>query len=798
MKSLYRILYVLSVAFFAMAGCTDPVEEETVSIHLNKELITSLPVGSEQILTATVKPEGAAVTVVWSSDNEEVAVVNDEGVVTGVAPGNAVITAKAGKATATCKVTVTAVKPEKIELNPKNLELEIGAEHTLEVMLTPENAVADDITWSTNNDKVATVKDGVVKAVAVGSATITVKCNGGGCAAVCQVSVVKEKGEPVPDKVLVSEIKMTSVMNLEVGHESVLSVTVLPENATDKTVSFTTDGDCIEVDEKGKVRALKMGTAKVTATAADGSGVKAECAVTVAEPVDEKDKLISVSIVVGEGVTDIQVGMPLQLELVCNPDTAKPKSVSWTTDNETFATVDQNGVVTATYAEKGDDDWVSTVVSVNADGLTANLKLRVIPRQPDAIVFDVPGRALKVGESWNVNARITPEDAGLPFTYFHTGGLLVRDGVFMSGEPGHFDVYYAISEHDNLVYERRATFSVDVHPYWVESVSLPATQELELGSTLAMIPTFTSDAEGVEPTYRTVKWTSSAPSVVSVDENTGEMTAKAEGSAEITVTTTDDWAVPAGTSHKSATCLVTVKQSESSLNVGDYYYSDGTWSSTLESGKTVIGVVYAKVNATSSDPLLAKDYPGCTHGLVVSLSEYTDQDFGSVSTYYGHGYYKDLGYNPNMIVDIEKPNGFGNTLAHGDLNASKSDYCLFFNKTDGVVVKHAGTVAAPASASSWYVPSFKEMSYLVENSEAVNAALVAAGGTAIAAPYESEVSWDDNRSSDWYWTSTIFGSWYANGGTYDHYKYPFDISKGGWTTYVQSSANCKVRVVLAF
>lgn len=805
MKSLHRILFVLFLAVSAISGCTDPVEEIPVTISLNKTLMSALPVGSQQQLEAVVKPDGADVTVVWESDNEAVASVDADGIVSGVSVGDAVITASAGDASAECKVTVVAVKPTAISLTPTKLHLKPGDTKELVVAFTPAEAVAEDLVWETSDASVAAVKDGVVTAAGEGEATVTVKCNGGNLAAVCRVSVAEDY---VP--VYVTEMQLTpSQMSLEAGQKKTIAVTYLPADAEEVTDLEweTSDADVAKV-ENGTVEAVKAGKAVITAKCMDGT-VTATCQVTVSEkekpePGPGEGGLQAVAINAVGGKADVQVGMELQLEFACTPSTAVPSSVTWSVDTDMFATIDGNGLLKGKYAEKDASDWKSVVVTVNADGKEASLVVRVIPRQAEDIRVDVPeNNRLKVGSGWTFNPVIYPEGLGFNVMAICSYPVFsVLEGVCYTqpGTPGRYSYTFTLSGHENLLdeYNVKTYVDIDVEPYWVESVSLPATQELELGSTLAMIPTFTSDAEGVEPTYRTVKWTSSAPSVVSVDENTGEMTAKAEGSAEITVTTTDDWAVPAGTSHKSATCLVTVKQSESSLNVGDYYYSDGTWSSTLESGKTVIGVVYAKVNATSSDPLLAKDYPGCTHGLVVGLSEYTDQDFGAVSTYYGHGYYKDLGYNPNMIVDIEKPNGYGNTLAHGDLNASKSDYCLFFNKTDGVVAKHAGTVAAPASASSWYVPSFKEMSYLVENSEAVNAALVAAGGTAIAAPYESEVSWDDNRSSDWYWTSTIFGSWYANGGTYDHYKYPFDISKGGWTTYVQSSAKCKVRVVLAF
>jgi uncharacterized protein YjdB len=179
MKNILKALSMFLLAAVAVVGCKDPLDESPVKVHLNKELISNLPVGSSQTLIATLDPKDAVATVVWSSSDEAVAVVNEEGEVTGVAPGEAIITAAVDKETATCKVIVTTVKPTKIELNPTKAEIEKGTTLELEVILTPSNAVASDITWSSSNSQAASVADGIVTALAVGNTTITAKCNGG-------------------------------------------------------------------------------------------------------------------------------------------------------------------------------------------------------------------------------------------------------------------------------------------------------------------------------------------------------------------------------------------------------------------------------------------------------------------------------------------------------------------------------------------------------------------------------------------------------------------------------------------
>ena len=95
MKILGRLfcLVVLVLSFFT--ACDRPELKEPVKIRLNKELMSNLYVGQTQSLEVSITPNDAQVTLVWASDNEDVAVVDDEGNVTGVAPGTAEVTVTA-------------------------------------------------------------------------------------------------------------------------------------------------------------------------------------------------------------------------------------------------------------------------------------------------------------------------------------------------------------------------------------------------------------------------------------------------------------------------------------------------------------------------------------------------------------------------------------------------------------------------------------------------------------------------------------------------------------------------------
>ena len=142
----------------------------------------------------------------------------------------------------------------------------------------------DDVTWKTTNASVATVSDtGVITAVGTGEAIIRIVV--GNYSASCRVTVV----EPVT-KITLNKTTLT----LDARETSSLTATVTPAAATIKTVAWTSSDENVAiVDENGVVTAVGKGTATITATAEDGTGIYAACSVTVtgnyivAENVDE-------------------------------------------------------------------------------------------------------------------------------------------------------------------------------------------------------------------------------------------------------------------------------------------------------------------------------------------------------------------------------------------------------------------------------------------------------------------------------------------------------------------------------
>ncbi len=244
---------------------------EEIDIILSTQDL-ELFVGDKEKITATVLPENTTdKTVTWTSDNETIAAVSADGTVTAVSVGIANITATCGDATATCKVTVNPVSASGITLSAQDMILLVGQTDKLTATVLPENTTDKTVTWTSDNETIAAVSaDGTVTAVSVGIANITATC--GDATATCKVTV---------NPVSASGITLSAQdMILLVGQTDKLTATVLPENTTDKTVTWTSDNETIAaVSADGTVTAVAVGKSTITATTTNG--LKAICKITV-------------------------------------------------------------------------------------------------------------------------------------------------------------------------------------------------------------------------------------------------------------------------------------------------------------------------------------------------------------------------------------------------------------------------------------------------------------------------------------------------------------------------------------
>ena len=177
-----------------------------------------------------------------------------------------------------CQQDPEEIRVSSISLSKSTLELTVGDQASLDATISPDNATNKKISWNSSKESVATVTpDGIVEAVSAGTAFITARSEDSGVNAKCEITV-KEK------VISVTRIFLNKTsLSLTEGEEFTLEATVTPDNATNKEVTWTSDNEAVAiVSAEGVVKALRAGTASITATTAN-QGKSASCTVTVKE-----------------------------------------------------------------------------------------------------------------------------------------------------------------------------------------------------------------------------------------------------------------------------------------------------------------------------------------------------------------------------------------------------------------------------------------------------------------------------------------------------------------------------------
>lgn len=278
-------------------------EIEATSITLDKTEI-SLKVGEAENLYVKIMPENTTdKSIKWESEDETIATVSPSGVVNALSVGSTIVTATCGEVSASCKIVVSPVPASEITISSPNLTLTVGQTERLTATIIPENATSKALEWRSSDETIAAVDEyGLVSAHNAGNCQIIVKTrNESNLSATCDVIVIKPE-------VLVSSISLSpSSVEGKEGEQIQITATIHPEDATNKTIVWSSSDESVAtVDDTGLISLLKMGTAVITASATDDSGVSAECAVAVSElgGIDEiiADKSVYVKIFNLKGV----------------------------------------------------------------------------------------------------------------------------------------------------------------------------------------------------------------------------------------------------------------------------------------------------------------------------------------------------------------------------------------------------------------------------------------------------------------------------------------------------------------
>ena len=384
------------------------------AISLNKTE-ASLKATETVDLVATILPETTTdKSVTWTSSDEAIATVDADGKVTAVAVGKATITATAASGiSATCVITVAEtpaggiiIDREALGITGDNLEMRVGDVKAIKVVVTPETTTDKSMVFESSDPAVASVDEGGnVTALSLGSTiiTITAKSNTE-VKATLNVTVVATPAGAISLNKTEASLKATETVDLV--------ATILPETTTDKSVTWTSSDEAIAtVDADGKVTAVAVGKATITATAA--SGISANCVITVTETPAESMTLDC------EDAT-IRVTETVKLNATITPEQTTDKTIVWKSSDDNVASVDVNGVVTGHY---------SGVVTITATcgSVSASCTVTVIPRETAAITVTRSEELMIImdGETAEMSVNVSGGYSdGLTFTWSNNGNTV--------------------------------------------------------------------------------------------------------------------------------------------------------------------------------------------------------------------------------------------------------------------------------------------------------------------------------------------------------------------------------------
>ena len=317
-----------------------PIAVRSIELSPNEDTI-SVVMGTSRQLNVQVKPENAAdKKLSFSSSDEGIASINGEGLVTAKAVGNANITINAANGVSKIlKVTVTAapVAVTDIAFDPAlpgdPLLLSVGGTCPIHAKAQPENATDKNLTYTSDNEGVAAVDaGGLITAKAVGNAKITINAANG----VSKEITVTVTAAHIPVKDIALSPDETAI-SVENGNTRYISAHVVPESATNKTLSYSSEDETVaSVNDEGLITTHNEGTVNITITAVDNPTVSKQVKLTVTKAIV---RVTSIEFEDGEPANPVEliIGESYELKLKVIPEDAENSQLRITSSNENVA-----------------------------------------------------------------------------------------------------------------------------------------------------------------------------------------------------------------------------------------------------------------------------------------------------------------------------------------------------------------------------------------------------------------------------------------------------------------------------
>lgn len=359
-------------------------------------------------------PYYADAAIVYNSSDEEIASVDDTGLVTaGTKLGEATITASVeGQEEIKVEISVTVKEKEiaitEIDVPDTELTMFVGDQYEIKATVLPEDTTdPKELSYETDNENVATVtRDGVIEAVGSGTANITVACVARPEITATIEITASERTVEITGIALAEEAK-----TLSAGETYAIEASVLPADTTEsKELTYRSSNEAVaSVTETGVVTANAAGTAVITVASKVHQNISADVEITVNGP----QTVPVTGIYVAELIKTLNAGDTYQIQASVLPqNTTESKELTYRSSNESVASVNEAGTVTARAAGTATIVVSSKANAAISSNIVITVKAKEQTQQP-AAVTGVKFNNSKTA-SVSVGSKITRKASLLP------------------------------------------------------------------------------------------------------------------------------------------------------------------------------------------------------------------------------------------------------------------------------------------------------------------------------------------------------------------------------------------------
>ena len=496
-SKLVVLCLTLVMALF-LASCKEKIE-----LSFENETMTMI-VGDTKTLVPVANKEG--LTYEWTSDKTAVVTV-DAGLVTAVSAGTAKVTVKVKDKDVSATITIT-VNPVVVSFTEKTMTIAIDQSVTLTPTVVPAQTMT--YTWTTSDASVATVTNGVVKGIKVGTATVTASGKGGSASITINVVL------PNPTQVTITGASASA----KVGATMQLGATILPAKASQAVTWKSSDTKLATVSASGLVTFVGVGKVTITATSVALDSQKASVTIDVGAPDPTKVAITGAN-------SFAKVGETMDLKATVLPSKAS-QEVTWSVSDEALATVSKTGLVTFLGIGK-----VSiTATSVALASQKATVSVNII--EPDPVSITVSGAdgktELQLAKTLQMTAVVKPDLADQSVTWSTSDmsiAFIDETGLLTAVKVGTVDVIATSQALGSL----SGTITINVILPLPEEINatIPETV-LQIEETMQLSATITPALANQQVTYQT------SNEAVATVSTSGLVTGVAAGTATITIT----------------------------------------------------------------------------------------------------------------------------------------------------------------------------------------------------------------------------------------------------------------------